>query len=259
MKILAVMNQKGGVGKTTTAGSMAHELARIGHRVLVMDLDPQGHLTDSFGVKSKSGPGTAEILNGCLGVHDLASQIRDSLFMIKGNRGLMGLEGRVGEGMVSYLKLHHALHDINVTYDYVILDCPPSSGFISLNALFASDEIVMPITGDYLALHGAAGFLNILQRIRQIRKREMKHWIVLTRFQPRRKLAMEVRNKIMEHYPQHVLATVVRENVALAECPGFGLSIFEYAAASTGAADYSALVLDYLHGNTMKTCSANVA
>jgi len=250
-RVLAVMNQKGGVGKTTTACNMSHALSRNGYRVLVIDMDPQAHLSASFGIHKKGGPGVHEVLTGKLDIQSVVHEVRKNLFLVSCGLALADLENERIATQQYVLRLRREIDDITNMFDFIVLDCPPASGKISMSALFNADEVIIPVTGDYLSLNGVAGFIKVMNRAIRIREKSINHWIVMTRFQSRRKLAIEVRNKMLEHFPGKVLATPVRENVALAECPGFGLSIFEYASSSQGAQDYTNLVDDYLTANSL--------
>lgn len=139
-------------------------------------------------------------------------------------------------------------------YDYVIIDCPPAAGLLAMNAILAVDEMIIPVTGDYLALQGLSRLVQVVTHIEKRLERKTKKYFVLTRFDARRKLAREIRDKMIAYFPRQVLKTGIRENVALAESPGFGQSIFEYSKKSHGAEDYQQLAEDYLlqrtwHGN----------
>jgi chromosome partitioning protein len=134
--------------------------------------------------------------------------------------------------------------------DFVLIDCPPSSGLLGMNAMFAATEVLIPISGDYLSLHGLSRMMQILKRSESFTGQTIKLWLVSTRMQLRRRLTQEVRNKILKYFPGRVLNTVIRENVSLAESPSFGQTIFDYKNTSAGAEDYSALAQDLLKGRT---------
>lgn len=245
-KMLAIMNQKGGVGKTTTACNFSHALSFRGNKVLVIDLDPQAHLTASFGIKNRRHSGVDKIFLENSNPGELILSVRENLDLIPAGNELSKVERMESHGPGSVKILKDSLSVIMDQYDHIILDCPPSSGILALNALFASDELLIPVAGDYLSLHGLARFVDIIEQVEVLRKKKLNKWIVMTRYQERRKLAREVREKVAKHFPHSVLATPIRETVTLAESPGFGLSIFEYAASGNGALDYTQLANDYL-------------
>jgi chromosome partitioning protein len=250
MRTIAVMNQKGGVGKTTTSANLGHALALLGHRVLVLDLDPQGQLGASLGARAARGPGMDTVLLDGASIADVCVEARPNMFLAPAGERLGELEelaeGGCGRGML----LRRALQDIEGP-DIVLVDCPPASGLLVMNALLAVNELLIPVASDYLALHGVARLMGSIRQVEQATGATREKWVVVTRFQKRRALAHEVREKLREYFPARVLATPVRETVALAESPGFGQSIFEYSRDSYGAEDYRALAEDVLTGRTM--------
>lgn len=247
--MIAVMNQKGGVGKTTTTMNLAHALAMSGKSVTVIDMDPQAHLTASFGAEIKMQSGIDEVLMGESNINDVRIQVRDNLHLIPAGTRLGELEQVATGGAQRGWLLSNAVKDLSGE-DIVLIDCPPSSGMLTMNAMLAAKEMLIPVAGDYLSLHGLSRLLNILKHIETRLKHATKKWMVVTRFHGRRKLANEVRGKLMEYFPGQVLATPIRETVALAESPGFGQSIFEYQKSSNGAQDYRDLADDLLKGRT---------
>lgn len=247
--MIAVMNQKGGVGKTTTTLNLAHALAMAGKSVTVIDMDPQAHLTASFGAEIRMQSGIDEVLMGEAGINDVRIHVRDNLHLIPAGTRLGELEQVSAGGAQRGWLLSNAAKDLS-NEDIVLIDCPPSSGMLTMNAMLAAEEMLIPVAGDYLSLHGLSRLLNILKHIETRLKHATKKWMVVTRFHGRRKLANEVRGKLMEYFPGQVLATPIRETVALAESPGFGQSIFEYQKSSNGAQDYHDLADDLLKGRT---------
>lgn len=244
--MIAVMNQKGGVGKTTTTMNLAHALARTNKKVLVIDLDPQSHLTAGFGVRQRGQSGIADVLMGEKDIYQVVVPARDNMDLIPAGERLGELEHLSVGGSKRGWLLKTALAEIKEQYDYVYFDCPPSSGILGMNALLAADEVLIPVSGDFFALQGLSRLMGIFQHIEQTLKRDIDKWVVLTRFQERRRLARDVRDKVIGYFPQHVYKTPIRETVALAESPGFGKTIFEYQQNSNGAQDYMSLAKDVI-------------
>ncbi len=249
MRVFAVMNQKGGVGKTTTTLNIAHALAMSGKKVTVIDIDPQAHLTASFGAEQKDQPGIDDVLLGEAAIKDVSFEIRDNLNLVPAGSRLGEIEQMSIGGSERGWLLKNAIKTIR-NQDYVFIDCPPSSGILSMNALLAAKEMLIPVSGDYLAMHGLSRLMTILRHIESRLKHMTKKWVVVTRFHSRRRLSNEVRDKLLNYFPGQVLATPIRETVAIAESPSFGQTIFEYQKKGNGAVDYRALADDLLNGRT---------
>ena len=241
---IAVINQKGGVGKTTTVLNLGYMLAQKGFKVTVIDLDPQGSLTVSLGVNWQEQTGIEDVLLHGDGVDDVIIDVRKNLKLIACGNNLGQVE-QITENSSSMAKgLKKALNELE-NEDYVLIDCPPSSGFLVVCALFASTEVLMLVAGDYLALHGMSHLLGTLDMFEKKIQHKLKHWIVVTRFHPRRRLAKDVKAKLISHFPGCVLKTAIRETSALAESPSFGLTINEYKSNSHGHTDYASLADDF--------------
>lgn len=249
--MIAVMNQKGGVGKTTTTLNLAHALALAGKSVTVIDMDPQAHLTASFGAEMKMQAGIDEVLMGESKLSEVRINVRENLNLVPAGVRLGELEQIITGGAEHGWLLNKAVSRMR-GQDFVLIDCPPSSGMLTINAMLAAREMLIPVSGDYLALHGLSRLLGILKHIETRLKHATKIWMVVTRFHSRRKLANEVRDKLKEYFPGQVLTTPIRETVALAESPSFGQTIFEYQKSSNGAKDYRDLADDLLKGRTFK-------
>jgi len=244
--MIAVINQKGGVGKTTTTLNLSHALAQFDKKVLVIDLDPQAHLTAGFGVLRREQTGIADVLLGEAKLPDVIEEIRGNVSIVPAGSRLGELEHLTEGGAKRGFLLKEALKNNINTYDFVLVDCPPSSGILGMNALLAAEEVLVPVSGDFFALQGLSRLMSIFQHIEETLKRKTKKWIVLTRFHERRKLAREVKEKILSYFPGCVLQTAIRETVALAESPGFGQTIFEYQPKCNGANDYMELAADVI-------------
>ena len=252
MRVIAIMNQKGGVGKTTTTLNLAHALSRSGQVVVAIDMDPQAHMTAGFGLMAKPQLGIGDILVGDdVTVKDTILQARENLFVIPAGDRLGDLEHlQVGGAKRGFLLKDTIKQQIR-RVDYVLIDCPPSSGILGINALLAAKEVLIPVSGDFFALQGLARLMSIFSHIESSLKQKTEKWVVLTRFQERRRLAKEVREKVMQHFPDRVLQTAIRETVALAESPSFGQTIFEYQANGNGAEDYRLLAEDIIQGRVL--------
>lgn len=253
MRVIAVINQKGGVGKTTTALNLSHALSTVGYEVVVIDMDPQSHLGTSLGVSARQAPGLDRVLLEGDDIAEHTMEVRDGLRLLPTGPRLGELEtistGGKDRGWLLKDALERFVEDDQP--DFVFFDCPPSSGMIGMNAIFAAGELLIPVSGDYLALHGVSRMIGIIEHIDNALGRVTERWIALTRFNERRRLAQEVRDKLLEYFPGRILATPVRELVALAESPSFGQTIFEYQGKSGAAEDYMNLARDLVNRRTM--------
>lgn len=250
VRIIAIMNQKGGVGKTTTTVNLGHALAQAGQKVALMDLDPQGQVATSLGFDNHH-PGLDQVLLDGVAIDEIKIRARDNLDLIVAGMRLSEFEQTGAGGVQRGHRLREALQQSSLNqYDYVLIDCPPSSGLLGVNAMFAAGELLIPVSGDYLSLQGLSRMMQILKRAEELAGHRIRLWLVSTRMQMRRKLTEEVRNRILKYFPGRVFFTPVRENVALAECPSFGKTIFDYRKNSPGAEDYFSLAQDLMSGRT---------
>lgn len=250
VRIIAIMNQKGGVGKTTTTVNLGHALAQAGKKVAVMDLDPQGQVATSLGFDNNQ-PGLDTVLLDGVALDEVKIHARDNLDLVVAGMRLNEFEHTSQGGIQRGHRLREALQQSSLQqYDFVLIDCPPSSGLLGVNAMFASGELLIPVSGDYLSLQGLSRMIQILKRAEELAGHRIRLWLVSTRMQMRRKLTEEVRNRILKYFPGRVFYTPVRENVALAECPSFGKTIFDYRKRSSGAEDYLSLAQDVMSGRT---------
>lgn len=249
MRSIAIINQKGGVGKTTTAINLSHAIALKGHGVMAIDMDPQNHLTAGMGEETQSQSGIDEVLLGESNFSDKVIQSRENLQIVPAGNRLTEVELKVRGVDGGYL-LKKEVKKLK-KHDFVFMDCPPSAAVLSMNAILAAKEIIVPVSSDYLALHGMSRLMMTLEHIKKRLKHEMKVWVVLTRFHGRRRLAKEVQDKLKGYFPNGVLATPIREAVALAECPSYGQTIFEHQKKGNGANDYDALADDLLAKRTL--------
>ncbi len=245
-RVISVLNQKGGVGKTTLTTNLAHGLAIKGYDVLAVDLDPQAQLTASLGILTDSEKVLEKSLLDDAPLDSVTLPARENLNIVPASHGLSALEKLSANGASSGFLLKNKLdHEIE-KYDFILIDCPPSSGLLVLNAILASKEIITPMTGDYLGLQGLAYLMRTLKRFEKILEQKLSQWVVLSRFQTRRRLSQEVKNRLKEYFPNKILKTDISESALLAECPGFGKTVFEYRPSSKSADEYRSLVDDFI-------------
>ncbi len=246
MRIIAVINQKGGVGKTTITANLGHALAIQGMRMTLLDLDPQGHLAASLGIFRPPTRGIANWMLAECGIKEVAIRSREHLTLIPAGRKLMEIEQLQSGGASRARMLKQVLNGALEKEDFVLIDCPPSAGLLVANAVLAADEALVPVTGDYLGLNGLAQLMRSLKGFQALRQKPLQYWIALSRFLPRRRLSREVRDKLRQHFPGQVLNTPVNEAAVLAECPGAGRTIFEYRSGSRSAKEFEQLADDLM-------------
>jgi chromosome partitioning protein len=246
MRLIAVMNQKGGVGKTTCTLNLAHALALAGKQVLALDMDPQGHLAVGFGINETESALDDVMIDGAP-LHGALIEARQGVQIAAAGPRLAEFEFVSGSGAERGWRLANAVKEAVNGYDYVLIDAPPSAGLLSMNVLMVAEEVLVPVSSDVLSLHGVARFMQILNHIDDSLGRKTQVWIAMTRFNDRRRLARDSRDKLLEYFPGQVLATPVRETAALAESPGTGKTIFEYQKNGKGAEDYRALAEDLIN------------
>lgn len=244
MVIIAIINQKGGTGKTTTAINLGTALSSLGKKVLLIDLDPQANLSYSFGIKSPNGTIT-EVLQGKKTLQAILTE-KESLSIAPSSISLADLEislvNKIGrEGL---LKEH--LKGLK-GYDYVFIDSPPSLSVLTINALNAAQEVLIPLQMEILSLQGLAQLLDTINEVRQILNKKLKvKGIIPSMFDARRRLSDEVLKEIEKNFKEKVFKTVIRENVKIAEAPSFAKSVLTYAPSSHGAEDYISLAREFI-------------
>lgn len=250
-RVIAVLNNKGGVGKTTTASNLSYSLATKGYKVLAIDLDPQSHLSVSLGEQDPENAGIDDVFLDGDDLADSIINVRKNLDLVPAGIRLSEVEKLSSKGSSQAKLLLSALKSDKSNYDYILFDCPPTSGLLNFNALFAADEIIIPVSSDYLALHGVSQLLKTIKSTENFMGKSLRIWVALTRFSLRRRLSKEVQEKLIGYFPNQVLVTPIRECVPLAESPGFGQSIFEYRLNSNGAKDYDQLADDLIQFRTL--------
>jgi chromosome partitioning protein len=249
-KSIAVANQKGGVGKTTTAVNLAAVIASWGHRVLLVDADPQGNATSGIGIERGSfrrGLYHSIVLDQPISSVALPTSI-PSLKVVPSNKDLAGAEIELVEVEHREFRLKSALAAVEADYDHVIIDCPPSLGLLTLNALTAAKSLLVPIQCEYYALEGVTELFDTLARIRRIHNPGlMIEGLLLTMYDERTNLSAAVAADLRDFYGLQVFQTVIPRNVRLAEAPSYGKPIISYDAHSKGAEAYSQLAREIIH------------
>lgn len=248
-QVVAIANQKGGVGKTTTAVNLAACLADAGCQVLIIDMDPQGNATSGLGVERDSlDASTYDVLLGNAALDDaIVSTDRDGLFVLGCTPDLAGAEIELVTAPDREFKLREALGECVSEFDVVILDCPPSLGLITVNALTAATSVLVPVQTEYYALEGMGHLLRTIELVHQHLNRELiVDGILLTMYDSRTNLATQVADEVNEHFGELVFDTMVPRNVRLSEAPSFGQPIIDYDKTSRGAKAYRSLADEYI-------------
>ena len=251
MKIVAIANQKGGVGKTTTAVNLGAALAELGHRILLVDLDPQANATSSFGLE---GVEQISLYEPLLGEGSITDKVfpthRDRLFIVPADLDLAGAEVEIARMPNHLTRLAETLKPLQTdqTFDFVFLDCPPSLGILMSNALAAADELLTPIQCEYFALEGLVKTVRLIEQILDsgVNQRLELAGIVMTMFDGRTKLSQQVVDDVRKHFGERVYQTVIPRSVRLSEAPSFGKSILEYASRGAAAEAYRALAREFI-------------
>ncbi len=252
-RIYTLVNQKGGVGKTTTAINLGAFLANFGQRVLIVDLDPQANATSCLGVDKQNVKGsTYDAMLGSTPANSLVLyNERLKLSLLPSSPALAGAEVELVDLPGRESRLKQTIAPLADHYDYVLIDCPPSLGLLTVNGLIAArDGVIIPVQCEYLALEGLGQLTQTLQLVRSSMFPELKvRGVVLTMFDGRTRLSTDVVNEVNRHFPEQAFKSVVPRSVRLAEAPSYGLPVSAYAPGSTGAQAYESLALEVLAGD----------
>ena len=243
-KVFSISNHKGGVGKTTSAINIGAGLNRLGKKVLLIDLDPQANLSQSLGLIEPE----RNIYGSIRGAHGLLPvEVLKGLDVIPSTLDLSGAEVEIsGEPGREYI-LKDLIDPIRASYDYILIDSPPSLGLLTINSFTASDRVLIPLQAQYLALQGLTKLLEVIEKIQKRLNKELKvGGVFITQYNERKVLNRDVVATIEAHFKNKVFKTRVRENIALAEAPAQGVDIFRYQAKSYGAEDYLSLCNEIL-------------
>lgn len=241
MPVIAITNQKGGVGKTTTAVNLASELARQGRRCLLIDADPQGNATSGVGVPRTGLPGTYEVLmNGTPLRNVVVATSEANLEVVPASKHLAGAEVELTTAEGRYVRLARALSGHH--YDYVVIDCPPSLGFLALNALVAARYVIIPVQCEYYALEGLSSLFETLRKVKKSLNPDLDLLgVAITMFDKRVGLSQSVVNEVRRHFPEQTFQTLIPRNIRLAEAPSHGRPVGSYDRWSKGARAYRKL------------------
>lgn len=246
-KVITIMNQKGGVGKTTTVINLGCGLKNHGKKVMLIDMDPQANLTASVGIRYREL--NYSIIDVFLNNTSIENVVQDydGIHVVPSSMSLSGFDIQLANlpGRESLLK--KVIESVKNQYDCILIDCPPTMGLLTLNSLTAADGVIIPIQAGYLPLEGVSNMLEVVNVIKGRLNQDLKiDGVVVTMYDRRQKLQKEVVELLREHFKELLFQTKIRNNVALAEAPSFGEDIFRYSSKSTGAKDYENLCKEVL-------------
>jgi chromosome partitioning protein len=251
-KIIAIANQKGGVGKTTTAVNLAASLGALEKKVLLIDADPQANATSGLGINvDEVEKSTYQLLEHTLKAEDLIIHTDSpNLDLIPAHIDLVAIEIELVDQENREQMLKQAVKDLPIKYDYILIDCAPSLGLLTLNALTAADAVIIPIQCEYFALEGLGKLLNTIKSVQKIHNPNLDiEGLLLTMYDSRLRLSNQVIDEVKKHFADMVFDTIIQRNVRLSEAPSYGESIIKYDAASRGADNYLSLAEEILKQN----------
>ena len=248
-RIYSFFNQKGGVGKTTINTNLAASLSKLGYKVLVVDADPQGNATSSLGInKSSTVFNIYDVLIGDASCSEAIIRTSyEGLYIIPSNVQLAGVEIEIVSQSNREMMLREALHSVKGEYDFIFLDCPPSLGLITINALVASDYIIIPIQCEYFALEGVSQLINTFKLVRKSLNKELQiSGVIISMYDARMNLTQQVVDEVEKYFDEKVFKTKIPRNVKLAEAPSFGMPIIYYDEKSKGAESFTSLANEFI-------------
>tara|TARA_B100001173_G_C16029369_1_gene565841 strand:- start:2623 stop:3396 length:774 start_codon:yes stop_codon:yes gene_type:complete len=243
-KIIAIANQKGGVGKTTTAVNLASAMAILEKKILLVDADPQANATSGLGIDVKNQKlGTYQLLeHTAIAEKTIIPSSTPNLDLIPSHIDLVATEIELVDKKNREYMLKKALVTIDDNYEYIIIDCAPSLGLITLNALVSADSLIIPIQCEYFALEGLGKLLNTIKSVQKIHNKNLDiEGLLLTMYDPRLRLSNQVVEEVQKHFGKMVFKTIIHRNIRLSEAPSFGENIVDYDATSKGAKNYLSL------------------
>lgn len=251
-KIIAIANQKGGVGKTTTSVNLAASLGVLEKKVLLIDADPQANATSGLGIDVESVEvGTYQLLEHTNMAEDaIVKTSSPNLDLIPAHIDLVAIEIELVDKEAREYMLKKAISHLKDVYDYILIDCAPSLGLLTLNALTSADSVIIPIQCEYFALEGLGKLLNTIKSVQKIHNKDLDiEGLLLTMFDSRLRLSNQVVEEVQKHFSEMVFETIIQRNVRLSEAPSYGESIINYDAASKGATNYLSLAQELITKN----------
>lgn len=253
-KIIAIANQKGGVGKTTTSVNLSACIAAKGYKVLLIDIDPQGNATSGLGINKKSvNTSIYDVLVNDEHVDKSILQTNfENLYICPANMNLAAAEIELVTLISREYRLKNAFEQMKQSFDYIIIDCPPSLGLLTLNAFTSADSVLVPIQCEYYALEGLTHLTNTIKQVKKYLNKELDiEGVLLTMYDARTNLAIQVVEEVKKYFPKKVYKTIIPRNVRLSEAPSYGEPIIAYDSKSKGAESYMDLADEVIENTTM--------